>query len=99
MVLFICNYEFDTDKLERALSSLIDIIFSGGLSFYHKYEIIELLYLSRQSSSANIISTNILVMFLCCYYYIYIAPDIWIETTMQYCSSYILHIYWGKDAI
>ena len=39
MVLFICNCEFDTDKLERALSSLIDIIFSGGFNFYHKYEV------------------------------------------------------------
>ena len=64
MVLFICNYECDTDQLERALSSLIEIIFSGGFSFYQKYEVIELLYLSRQSSSTNIMSTNILVMFL-----------------------------------
>ena len=64
IVLFICTCEFDTDKLERAVSSLIDIIFSGGFSFYHKYEVIELLYLSRQSSSTNIMSTNILVMFL-----------------------------------
>ena len=62
MVLFICNYEFDTDKLERALSSLIDILFSGG---YHTYDVIKLLYLSRQSSSTNIVSTDILVMFLC----------------------------------
>ena len=66
IVLFICNYEFNTDKLERAQSSLIDIILSGGFSFYYKYEVIELLYLSRQSSSTNIMSTNILVMFLCC---------------------------------
>ena len=28
IVLFICNFEFDAEKLERALSSLIDIIFS-----------------------------------------------------------------------
>ena len=65
MVLFICNYEFVAEKLERALSSLIDIIFSG---VYHKYEVhvIELLYLSRQSSSTNIMLNNILVMFLCC---------------------------------
>ena len=28
MVLFICNYVFDAEKLERALSSFIDIIFS-----------------------------------------------------------------------
>ena len=42
----ICNYEFDTDKLERALSFLIDIIFSGGFNLYNKYEVIELLYLS-----------------------------------------------------
>ena len=61
MVLLICNYEFDTDKLEQALSSLIDIIFSGGFSFYHIYE---LLYLSRQSSSTNIMATDILVMFI-----------------------------------
>ena len=53
MVLFICNYEFDTDELDRAL---IDIIFSGGFNFYHKYEVIDLLYLSRQSSSTNIMS-------------------------------------------
>ena len=65
MVLFICNYESDAEKLEQALSSLIDIIFSGG---YHKYEVhvIELLYLSRQSLSTNIMLINILVMFLCC---------------------------------
>ena len=66
MVAFVCNDEFDADKLERALSSLIDIIFSGGFSFYHKYEVIELLYLPSQSSSTNIMSTNILGMFLCC---------------------------------
>ena len=49
MALFICNYEFDKDKLERALSSLNDIIVGGGFSFYHKYEviIIQLLYLPR----------------------------------------------------
>ena len=29
MVLFIFNYEFNPDNLVRALSSLIDIIFSG----------------------------------------------------------------------
>ena len=29
MVLFICNYEFDADNLEQALSSLIDKMFSG----------------------------------------------------------------------
>ena len=63
MVLFICNR--DTDKLERALSSLIEIIFTGGFNFYHKYEVIELLYLSRSSPYTNIMSTNILV-FLCC---------------------------------
>ena len=57
MVLFICNNEFDTDELERALSSVIDITFSGGFSFYHNYEVIELLYLSRQSSSTNIMAT------------------------------------------
>ena len=28
MVLFFCNYEFDAEKLEQALSSLIDMIFS-----------------------------------------------------------------------
>ena len=69
MALFICNYyEFDKDKLERALSSLNDIIVRGGFSFYHKYEviIIQLLYLSRHTSSTNIMSTNILVMLLCC---------------------------------
>ena len=39
MVLFICSYELDAEILEQALSSLIDIIFSGGFSFYHKYEV------------------------------------------------------------
>ena len=46
MVLFTCNYGFDTDKLERAPSYLIDIILGGEFSFYHKYEVIGLLYLS-----------------------------------------------------
>ena len=40
MVLFISNYEFDA---EPASISLIDIIFSGGFSFYHKYKVIDLL--------------------------------------------------------
>ena len=44
MVLFICNYEFDTDKLERALISLIDIIFSGRFNFYHKYKVLYCIY-------------------------------------------------------
>ena len=39
MVLLMCIYEFDADKLEQDQSSLIDIIFSGGFSYYHKYEV------------------------------------------------------------
>ena len=70
--------------LERALSSFIDIILSGGFSFYHKYEVLKLLYLSRQSSSTNSMSTDILLLIIR-----YIAQDIWIATTMEYFSSYI----------
>ena len=59
MVLFINNYEFDAEKLERALSSLIDIIFSiRWIQYLHKYEVIELLCLSRHSSSTKIMSTR-----------------------------------------
>ena len=47
-----------------SVSYLIDITFSGGFSLYHKYKVIELVYmdLSRQSSTTDIMSTNFLVM-------------------------------------
>ena len=47
-----------------SVSYLIDITFSGGFNLYHKYKVIELLYmdLSRQSSTTDIMSTNFLVM-------------------------------------